>query len=196
MPNTIFRWQPIEMERVTTAYNVLISDGDSGTEQRRKKGVEKFGYQATFELPFKEFNALRRYVQARSGPFDTFLIPSWEEETHLAQAASQSATALVVDDVQDADNNAIFSNTGRTSRIYVQDGILHKAPEILTISSVVSNTLNITSPLANAYPRGSVVGIAYQVRLLQSAMEGEPESFDLSTKQWYFRSSLTFIEVF
>lgn len=67
-----FTWKPFYVETLTTGYTVLISQFESGKEQRRLKHRKPREWNLSFRCSYQDLQNMRAFYDARQGAYEAF----------------------------------------------------------------------------------------------------------------------------
>lgn len=156
-PSSVWIWRPSNAV-VGEQFRTLISEFESGAEQRRSKwGTSRIAVRMTFEragLTIDEVADMWRFYRHKRGTFDTFLVPTYAEITRLTTgyAASVNSLTLVMGQTRD------FTTDLRSHfpRFYVEN--FAGDFDFFTVANVVNGTtVTVSAVGVNSYPPESVV---------------------------------------
>lgn len=161
-PTSVWIWRPTAIQ-VQEVYHTLVSEFETGAEQRRGKWVRPL-IKATLRydrpaLTVEDLADIWRFYRKQQGSLRTFDLPLFGKLTAVTSLSTVGSTSLWLDDTQDLSSSA----TSRWSKLYLQNAAGNY--DVFTVTSVTGATrIEVQSSTGNVYQVGDPVAPVINAR--------------------------------
>ena len=157
VPGSAWVWPPVAAT-LTDVYRTLITEFESGAEQRRSKwakpkAIVNFRFDRG-SLTMDDMTDIWRFYKAMAGAFRTFDLPTFGRITTVESRYPGSGTLLGLADTQDLTvdatsrwNKLWLENAGGTRELFVVTSIVNTTTVHVRSGSAVGTVFEVTNPV-------------------------------------------------